>query len=736
MSQIDDMIDEYEVAASVSQTDFSHLGVDDFASVEFDSDGAPHGMVMGVPVAINQPAPAPQIEAPVVDQPENEPSLIEAMAERGREQATASLNIGAGVLDGINTAAMELLETTRLSKVADWLDSKIPLSIDYEKPTSVEGTLGSGVGQVGAGMFPAARVTKALGAVSKFLRWTVAGALTDFAFFDPDDPGLGDLARDLGEVDNETLEQMRLLIADSFAKNEDDAELEKRLKTVGEGVVAGATIDSLILLYRGARGLKNGGADRLTQVLIDAGVDVGEGLQKAVRGVDQALDRGVEMMGGGDTLGMGVGPVPKDPVSVPKTTVSLPEQSRMVSARFPTGARRSEDPVASQLNIGYEAVSADPKVLQRNTDILRIYPGARADASADPVEFAGQFVNDAKENLIWLHNRVPEQTRQRSKLWYAGANKISQEFSARFNVPDTSVAGVMAALSPQKDWFVNVSLAERTLDILTNQRSFQFSDDMARRMEEVFSGDKYKTLREAMSGKSLDDLAEPETKAFFVRLYDETYNDRSHRVIMPEGDFGDVVMTDKGQPSGTGWGSLVEISKAVRAYESNGDRALMTDILGSKHKVRSFYNNIIEPNSANGDVTIDTHAVAAALLRPLSGASREVHHNFGSTPLKAKQPEGWQASANSSLTGVQGTYGLYAEAYRQAAEELGILPRELQSITWEAVRGMFTGRFKTAKNVQAIDDIWRSYSNGDLSIDEVRQAVEQAAGGINAPAWQ
>ena len=104
--------------------------------------------------------------------------------------------------------------------------------------------------------------------------------------------------------------------------------------------------------------------------------------------------------------------------------------------------------------------------------------------------------------------------------------------------------------------------------------------------------------------------------------------------------------------------------------------------------------------------------------------------------MKAKQPEGWQASANSSLTGVQGTYGLYAEAYRQAAEELGILPRELQSITWEAVRGMFTGRFKTAKNVQAIDDIWRSYSNGDLSIDEVRQAVEQAAGGINAPAWQ
>ncbi len=460
-----------------------------------------------------------------------------------------------------------------------------------------------------------------------------------------------------------------------------------------------------------------------------AGTGLGLAIPGAADAVGKALGAGVRMAGGGKTIGMGVGPVPQTPMPVE-------QQSRMVSARFPTAAKRQEDPVASQLNIGFDAVAADPKVLQRNTDILRIYPGVRSDASADPTEFAGQFINDAKENLIWLHNRVPEQTRQRSKLWYDGANKLSKEFSQRFDVPDTSVAGVMAALSPQKDWFMNVSLAERTLDVLTNQRSFSFSDDMAQRMDNIFPGEKYAALREAMSGKTLNDLEDPTLKAFFIRIYDETYNDRSHRIITPEGDFGDVVLTDKGVPSGTGWGSLVEISKAVRAYESGGDRALMTDILGSKHKVRSFYNNIIEPNSPNGDVTIDTHAVAAALLRPLSGASREVHHNFGSSPMKSKQPEGWQGSANSSLTGVQGTYGLYAEAYRQAAQELGILPRELQSITWEAVRGMFTDRFKTAKNVQGIDDLWRNYSNGNLSIDEVRQAVEQAAGGINAPTWE
>jgi hypothetical protein len=33
--------------------------------------------------------------------------------------------------------------------------------------------------------------------------------------------------------------------------------------------------------------------------------------------------------------------------------------------------------------------------------------------------------------------------------------------------------------------------------------------------------------------------------------------------------------------------------------------------MGERHKVRNFYNNIYDPNSPYGDVTIDTHAVAA-----------------------------------------------------------------------------------------------------------------------------
>jgi hypothetical protein len=38
----------------------------------------------------------------------------------------------------------------------------------------------------------------------------------------------------------------------------------------------------------------------------------------------------------------------------------------------------------------------------------------------------------------------------------------------------------------------------------------------------------------------------------------------------------------------------------------------------------------------------------------------------------------------------------------------GLLPRQLQSITWEAARGFFPDTFKNAKNVEAVDNIWNN----------------------------
>jgi hypothetical protein len=60
----------------------------------------------------------------------------------------------------------------------------------------------------------------------------------------------------------------------------------------------------------------------------------------------------------------------------------------------------------------------------------------------------------------------------------------------------------------------------------------------------------------------------------------------------------------------------------------------------------------------------------------------------------------------------------------------------MQSITWEAVRGLFPDSFKTKRNMENIDKIWRSHDAGKITLDVARQQVLELAGGINAPDWE
>ena len=75
--------------------------------------------------------------------------------------------------------------------------------------------------------------------------------------------------------------------------------------------------------------------------------------------------------------------------------------------------------------------------------------------------------------------------------------------------------------------------------------------------------------------------------------------------------------------------------------------------MGKRHKIRSFYNNIITPMSTEGHSTIDTHAVAAVHLKPLSGKSLEVDHNFG-LYTKAGRADKFGIIPNSSVSGSYG----------------------------------------------------------------------------------
>lgn len=395
-----------------------------------------------------------------------------------------------------------------------------------------------------------------------------------------------------------------------------------------------------------------------------------------------------------------------------------------MSTRIPTAKGKVvEDHVGNLLISDFHSGKSQEKWINSVASLVTQYPNYReVDSAKTPEKKLERLIRQMTDNLVWLHNQVPESTRQRSKLWYDGASAIAGRMSKRYDISKPQAAGILAALSPQKDWFMNVSLADRVASIMAERQQFRWSPEMEQTASRIYKGEQYQVALGQVRGKTLAQLdGDDYLASVWLRVYDQTYNSRSFDIVSPEGDSLAKAQTKKGVDANVAWGGNSTIAKAVSIFR-DGNSGNISDQLGNKHKVRNFYNNILVPNSRNGHVTIDTHAVAAALLRPLSGNSVEVKHNFGGT--------------SNAITGLQGTYALYEEAYRRAAEELGLLPRELQSITWEAIRGMYVPGFKSqAKNVESIDKIWTQFKKGRLSYDGAREFALETAGGIEAPSW-
>jgi hypothetical protein len=414
-----------------------------------------------------------------------------------------------------------------------------------------------------------------------------------------------------------------------------------------------------------------------------------------------------------------------DRISNPPAEVATDPDNRgddlayRISTRVPTAVKATENPLTQQLTITGDQVkpnSADVAAL------LRRYPDLPAKGKAADV--LQGFHDQAVSNLLWLHDQVPAAIRDRSRLWYDGGRKLVQNFSQQFEAPRHAVAAALAALSPQKDWYMNVDLARR---VLAGRRELQ-GREVTPAVAEWFAGKFGEKNPEAAAdlqaavGKPFESLP-AEQKAYFLRANDELNHARGYPIMSPEGDPVGPATNKDGAPSRVAWGDFGTIAKAISVLD-DPSKANISARLGAEHKVRNFYNNLLLPNNAeHGDVTIDTHAVAAAHLRPLAGGDTPVAHNFGS------------GAPSSSLNGASGTYGLYADVYRDAAAQRGLLPREMQSITWEAVRGLFPAEFKTEANKAAVDQIWKQFKNGDVTIDEARNEIAALAGGIRKPSW-
>jgi hypothetical protein len=444
--------------------------------------------------------------------------------------------------------------------------------------------------------------------------------------------------------------------------------------------------------------------------------------------------------------------------------------SKGLSVKTVDGKKVIEE--TEDLSLEYVKQNA-PSVFVSNANIIAKYPlvaGKQKFRKATTVEQAQKiydvFVREVADNLKYLMDEFKPEFREISTLWYDGANALANDFAQQFGVSPEQAAGIIAAMSPQKDWYQNVRLAEMVMmaykdnPVMTqkmidyqkgvNKKSLYDGAKSAgkklKKAEKEYSESRTKLNREALEeakvkmqegieksdaliamlekylGQNLKDVP-ADVQPYMVRTYHEVNTTKDYNIVAPDGSVQGVAKKKKGGNAKVAWGSYSEIGKAVAIY-NDGSQENITRSLGEMHKIRNFYNNIIDPMSADGDVTMDTHAIAAALLLPLSGKSTQVGQNFGTK------------TSNSGPLGIKGLYYAYADAYALAAKESGLLPRQIQSITWEAVRGLYTDTFKGNKEkVAQINNIWKNYQDGKITINEAREQAKQAAGGIQDPTW-
>jgi hypothetical protein len=370
------------------------------------------------------------------------------------------------------------------------------------------------------------------------------------------------------------------------------------------------------------------------------------------------------------------------------------------------------------------------------------YPNMRpAQLAGTSDEIAAAVIAHMKENILFLYGKANDKQKE-ALIWYVGARSRVDGLVTKYGVSDATATGVLAVLSPRTDWDVNVYVAEKLVEIMSTKQSHGWDKKMETKRLELIKKPtlaKYKNSLAAIKGKSLGELTSPLDKAAWIRIYDEAHSavEQGGRMILPfkdikhinaDGSLGHTVTTQKkGQNATASWGKMATLARAVEVFDAKGDREKISKLLGNKHKVRSFYNDILDPFSTNKDVVADVHAIGAAWLAPLSDNEAPYPHAMATSP--ATIPGDWIGAPKSAYTGISGTYPLYVEAYRQAAADAGVMPHQMQAVVWTVKRDVFGDGLKdeAAGKIRAMWDAYRD--DPAMKIEDVQKQIWDYANG-------
>lgn len=351
--------------------------------------------------------------------------------------------------------------------------------------------------------------------------------------------------------------------------------------------------------------------------------------------------------------------------------------------------------------------------LTKITDAVTKIPGMNVPGSTWQEKLPA-LVERIADNIEFVYRQVPPALQAKWREWYNLAHDMADRWGGEFSHSADAVSAVNAALSPQKNWYENVTMTRRILETVRDNPKWSeahrdFTEVVIRKQDGATPASVERDLRELYSvpvGRRLSALS-PEHAAWLLRAQNELFGDTKiydHNLEPAPG------FKDGGRLR---WGSYVNVAAAMRILR-NPTAATISEEVGQAHKVRNFYNNHVDPNNPT-DVTMDTHAVGVGILDVVSGAHPAVVDSL--------------SGPKHAASGYVGTYPIYADAYRVAAARLGVLPREVQSVTWEAIREQIPWEVKRSAKVwlpATVAAIHTAADTGNIEYADARRLVWEA----------
>jgi hypothetical protein len=268
----------------------------------------------------------------------------------------------------------------------------------------------------------------------------------------------------------------------------------------------------------------------------------------------------------------------------------------------------------------------------------------------------------------------------KGKDWYEEAHGVCSEVADTAGLPVEQGVGMVAALSPQHDWGSNAEAARFVAKTLKEDKPIPNLDDPIRKRIPITDptdplyrpGDKpamrnvtrsaEEWARLELAGKG---ITLPKVEGRKLSEFDPMTQGALIKAMSQKGGALQYADDITGTSKGVTWScGLDGISKAVRIY-----RGESADVVLNGHKVRSFHNNMLSGRAnPSADVTIDTHAVSAALGKRYAATSPQIKTFTSGTSLASH--------------GSKGLYPQFADAYRRVAKKYNMPVHEAQAIIW------------------------------------------------------